>query len=159
MRNFRLLTFYLFFSWSLGISSSFFMCSKSSPIEWNRYIAKYRISHGRAGTQTCELSWFYRGSQDFLTFLPASRQDSQSHGFLGISFWKLKWNVTTLNKNGIKIKTGNASACLSLDGALKHFSHEVRLSGRNAALCYKFFSQWWPIRWPLKVIKVKVAPN
>ena len=138
MRNFRLLTFYLFFSWSLGISSSFFMCSKSSPIEWNRYIAKYRISHGRAGTQTCELSWFYRGSQDFLTFLPASRQDPQSHGFLGISFWKLKWNVTTLNKNGIKIKTGNASACLSLDGALKHFSHEVRLSGRKAALCYKF---------------------
>ena len=42
-----------------------------------------------------------------------------------------------MNKNGSF--AGNASACLSLDGALKHFSHEVRLSGRNTALCYYKF--------------------
>ena len=33
--------------------------------------------------QTCQLSRFYRESHDFLTFLMAFRQASQSHGFWG----------------------------------------------------------------------------
>jgi len=33
--------------------------------------------------QTCQLSQFCCESHDFLTFLTVSRQDSQSHGFLG----------------------------------------------------------------------------
>ena len=46
--------------------------------------------------QTCQLSQFCRESHDFLTFLTVSRQDSQSHGFLGNI---LNWNITLLNKN------------------------------------------------------------
>ena len=93
-----------------------------------------------------DITW-PRGEADLrtLTILPwVSRFFNFSHGlttpnltvFWEISFWKLKRNNTSLNKN--ESFAGNASACLSFDGALKHFSHEVRLSGKNAALCYMF---------------------
>ena len=39
--------------------------------------------------QTCQLSWFCRESHDFLSFLMASRQDFQSHGFWEKSFLDL----------------------------------------------------------------------
>ena len=41
--------------------------------------------------QTCQLSQFCCESHDCLTFLTVSRQDSQSHGFLGNI---LNWNIT-----------------------------------------------------------------
>ena len=37
--------------------------------------------------QTCQLSLFWRESQNFLSFLTASQQHSQSHGIWGKTFW------------------------------------------------------------------------
>ena len=69
-------------------------------------------------------------------FFTASRQDSQSHGFLGNI---LKWSVSLLNENENFV--GNAPVCLSLDNTL---AMKLANYPEDTTLFLYVSSHWWP---------------